>query len=191
MNLRSWKGYSRRAMGSVTVVLNDHELNQALEIGSLRFKGKDHLASSNLYGKSGDTLDGHVLGASGEIAFSKYFSVPVDKSRRMNGDSGVDFAFNTITVDVQTTKHAPGWLKYDEFHALKANVAVLVERTKYDTFVIAGWVERCELYDSGIVQDFGYGNRHTVVPDAMHSVQHLRRWVAMNEGRYAGAIGSS
>ncbi len=65
------------------------------------------------------------VGALGELHFSELSGLPMDKTRRVHGDHGVDFTRWDLTIDVKTLRHP---------------YSLLVERNKVyaDVFVLMG-----------------------------------------------------
>jgi hypothetical protein len=52
------------------------------------------------------SADRDRIGLAGEYAFSKLTGLPLDWSRRRNGDGGVDFHSNMGTIDIKTARIA-------------------------------------------------------------------------------------
>lgn len=71
---------------------------KAVEIAKIREGGKTGFNSHRPL-----STDYEVIGVMGEMAFSEFSTMPVDESRKINGDKGTDFTL-ALKIDVKTAR---------------------------------------------------------------------------------------
>jgi len=110
---------------------------------------KDHATSRPL------SFDYEVVGLAGEYVFAAKYALMADWTTRPSGDSGVDFQFGDMTIDVKTARK-PGNLIVEKGTS-PANILVLAGWHQNECRVdLLGW-ETAEAILVAPTKDFGYG----------------------------------
>jgi len=159
----------------VTIRFNQSTFNRLKAHGKARNAGKEAYPSSEAYGNlSGDTTN--VLGATGEAAIAKLFSVKMDTRIHSKGDGGVtDLTVFGVKCAVKTNTYQNGDLYFNpptEKHGvLKAQCAFLTIPATPDwhDMRIVGFITRTDFDKLYTVKDWGYGNRHCIPQDLLRN----------------------
>lgn len=110
--------------------------------------------------------DYEYTGILGEFEFSRMFALPLDTSKRLNGDKGIDFNFN-LTIDVKTAKN-PKYLIVKEDH-VNASIYVLSKMHENKAVEFIGWtwgskVMKAPIDDGTSESFFKHGIRNHYIP---------------------------
>jgi hypothetical protein len=147
---------------------------EAEEIGRKREKGKTGYKSHRPLSEGYE-----ILGTMGELAFSMFSGLPVDKSVKANGDGGVDFTL-PLTIDVKTARKANNLLV--EKGKNMADIYVLAQANPdiSNEVTLLGWtwgyLVRNAQIDNG--DFFGNGVTNFYVPSAeLLAMEELNRWL--------------
>ena len=117
------------------VTLTPVELQMATAVGKMRTE-----ASAGAKTRTMKT-DNDETGACGEIAFADYFHIPWDWRNKPEGDGGIDFTVNGVTIDVKTTKGGPDRRLMVKEGEVFADIYVLALRSPDNPaeITLAGW----------------------------------------------------
>tara|TARA_R110002012_G_scaffold267385_1_gene451098 strand:- start:423 stop:1145 length:723 start_codon:yes stop_codon:yes gene_type:complete len=148
------------------VDLSPHK-KEIKSLASGREKQKKSYKSSRQWSSEATNL----TGLKGEFAFSLCTGIPVDKTLKSKGDSGVDFSWEGILYDVKSTLFEgvdPALLEMAN-KKLVPHVYVLV-RIKGWKAKIIGWASRKQMRHSQ-KRDFGNGDRLSFLESEMKELE--------------------
>lgn len=99
-----------------------------------------------------------VTGLLGEIAYARYWGVPIDHRvlSRGIGDGGVDLVIGNVTVDVKSTRLGKGRLILTDWPTSLYVAFAIVGEAKVG---LAGMMSTAEFRCKARHRDFGYGPR--------------------------------
>lgn len=142
------------------IELTDKEVKFANDLANMRESDwKKNIPTNVRMRKENDS---HYIGALGEVAFSKHSGLEVDTwISEKEGDKGVDFCYNDVTIDVKSTTWFPPYLREHSVEDLVADVYVLayIPKNFQNAVYLCGWRSKEDFRDMHKVKDFRYGNK--------------------------------
>ena len=156
-NLENWREW---------IDLSPHK-KEIKKLAAAREKQKRSYKSSRQWSSEATNL----TGLKGEFAFSLCTGIPVDKSLKAKGDSGIDFTFEGISYDVKSTLYKgdnPALLEMAD-KKLVPNIYVLVRIDDWRAKII-GWATKRQMRHSQ-KRDFGNGDRLSFLESEMKELE--------------------
>ena len=139
---------------------------QLVHIADIRAAGKGNFQSCRPL-----SPDYEIIGVFGEAAFACKFDVPMDTTRRIDGDDGYDFLICTLRIDVKTAAK-PYNLIIEKGKTDGADIFVLAGYNGNGARLI-GWEWNFIMVECP-VKDFGYGiSNHYKPSDNLRSMTSL------------------
>jgi hypothetical protein len=127
-------------------------------------------------------VEANQWGFKAEFAVARLFDLE-PPTLTVTTDGGADLWVGDITIDVKLTNQEWGPLIFDSMPKFRANVAVLVGRTKDDEVVnVIGWSSREAFKEHYNKKDFGFGDRLYVDAQDLAPIEQL--WLSFSEIKY-------
>ena len=162
---------------SIKVKLTSEEIELAEELAQNRFPIKRAAGVKNRrvdQKRSDHAVE--LMGGKGEVAFSRLSGLPVDKSKTLTGDGGVDFICKGIKIGVKTPFVGAEYLLIPMHQCPPVcDVYVMQREVSPLSIEVVGFCTRDEFMDNCVVKTFGYKYEPTnsLHMRELHPINHL------------------
>lgn len=137
-----------------------------------------------LENESQSRVEANIYGFKAEFAVARLLDL-TPPTINVVSDGGVDLWCGDTSIDVKFTNNEYGPLVFDTIPKFRAQIAVLVGRTKNTNVMrVNGWVNRKTFKEECVAQDFGYGERLMMEHDKLFPIETF--WKQLMETKFKG-----
>ena len=117
------------------------------------------------------------IGLYGEMGYEIYPGIPLDRSRVIGGDGGLDGRWRGWTCQIKTAG-SPGFktqyvIYDDEVQAWKPDITLLALKLSDREVQLMGWIYGMDFLGKWHARNFSYGDRMVVPPTLLNPVDML------------------
>jgi hypothetical protein len=143
--------------------------------GRNKFKRDAGIKNSKRVDQARDDYQITREGLTGEWAVGQVLGLPVNIENYLGGDSGWDFEYKGLKIDVKTTKAK--LLLFENLDKFVADVAILARYYSDDLIHIAGVITKEKFSKNCEIRDLGYGKKYVITENKLTPIDEFMRMV--------------